>query len=369
MSADPDSDSIRSQVRNDRWSWRNGLRGQIINTDIDGLLTACLLHHVKGWPIIGMYDTKRLWVNQEVDEPLDMQSTIWVDVDMCWPSALSLSQHVVTTTAGDAESVHAFRDTINPSLAFGHAQDSTYGTKYPFGTFQWAWWLIEKCPATFDPDDDLATGLAWMPDGGFQSVMNRHRANCLNWATEILRGSVLTPLARLDGGQSARRKVEAARTYLQQKSGFDDRFWRNEQFVLSAHDGRSGPNPKARPADVTTQLQALLNAICAVFGWTPPTMPNLDREYIGTWRTGTQPPAGWPESANNREVVSIAATGFSQLCWTTPETTLPGRPLAEILPKSPRFDYHNSVNLEVEYAPEELTAQPENNFSRVEERN
>ena len=47
---------LREQI----WGWRHEITHQVVNPDIDGLLTACLLHHVKGWPVIGFYDTQRL---------------------------------------------------------------------------------------------------------------------------------------------------------------------------------------------------------------------------------------------------------------------------------------------------------------------
>ena len=80
--------------------------------------------------------------------PLDMGSIAWVDIDMCWPGARSLSQHVVMETPDGRSDVSAYAETVNPSLLRGHARRSRYASKYPFGTFQWAWWLAgtTTCP-------------------------------------------------------------------------------------------------------------------------------------------------------------------------------------------------------------------------------
>jgi hypothetical protein len=185
------------EVREATWRWRHDITAQVVNPDIDGLLTAYLLYHLKGWPVVGFYDTQRLLVDSSHPLPLDLQRTVWVDVDMCWPGARSLSQHVILDFPTDATRVTAYSETVNPSLLRGHARRADYMNKYPFGTFQWAWWLsgLREVP---DPDDELLTGLAWMPDGGFKSVRERWRTNCVQWACEQMPGSILSPLASTD---------------------------------------------------------------------------------------------------------------------------------------------------------------------------
>lgn len=232
----------RLAIREKRWSWRQDIRAQIINTDIDGLLTACLLHHLKGWPISGLYDTKRLWLAEGTLVPIPLDEYIWVDIDMCWPGTRSLSQHVVTDRIVDSESVEAFSSTINPSLVTNHSRQEAYTTKYPFGTFQWTWWLALREIGRPDPADRLLTGLAWMADGGFDSINGAWRDNCTRWATELMPGSLLEPLVRLDGGRSARLLVHDACDHLKARSGVDrPDVWRNLQFNL-ARGSRDGPD-------------------------------------------------------------------------------------------------------------------------------
>lgn len=80
----------RARVRR-HWHWREEVCQQVVNTDIDGLLTAALLHDIKGWPVVGFYDTETLWLSEGAVTPLDLRTTLWVDVDMSWPGARSLS--------------------------------------------------------------------------------------------------------------------------------------------------------------------------------------------------------------------------------------------------------------------------------------
>ena len=57
------------QLREQTWGWRHEITHQVINPDIDGLMTACLLHHVKGWPVVGLYDTQRLYLDARTRFP------------------------------------------------------------------------------------------------------------------------------------------------------------------------------------------------------------------------------------------------------------------------------------------------------------
>lgn len=150
------------ELRESRWEWRHDISMQVVNPDIDGLLTACLLHHHKGWPAVGFYDTQRLLLDPATHLPLPLDEIIWVDIDMCWPGARSLSQHVVLDDLVDAAAVDAYAETVNPSLLGGHARRHNYTSKYPFGTFQWACWLIgrDALPGLPDPDDLVMSGLA-----------------------------------------------------------------------------------------------------------------------------------------------------------------------------------------------------------------
>ena len=300
------------------WQWRDEVRQQIVNTDIDGLMTAALLHQLKGWPIAGFYDTETLWLSESTVTPLDLGQTLWVDVDMCWPGARSLSQHVVTVSPSLRGAVAGHATTINPNLAVGchggHA--GAYRDKYPFGTFQWAAWIAGS-PRPPALSDYLCTGLAWMPDGGFVSVNHPSwRQNCLNWSTVTLPGSVLSPLA-VTGTAQAQGIVRAAARHLAGSAPILGS-WRNLQYVMAQAKG--GGCPVIDPA--TTQgrddVQGVVDRLTQAFGWRPLHIPLTPERYVGTWQTSTSPPPGWPGSANTKAVVSMAITGMRQYCWTTP---------------------------------------------------
>lgn len=308
---------VRADIRR-AWSWRADIRQQVVNTDIDGLLTATLLHHLKGWPIVGLYDTETLWVCDAAAVPLDLAATLWVDVDMSWPGARSLSQHVVTAREQDAGAVRAHEETINPNLAVGCHGGSfdVYRYKYPFGTYQWAAW-VAGAPSPPDAQDRLRTGLAWMADGGFMSVNHPSwRGNCLGWALSTLPNSLLAPLAR-QGTGAARACVEVAAARLAGGIPLPPA-WRNLQYVIAQSKGGGPPTvDPATPAGVA-DVQSVVDEIADIHEWRRVRIPQMPRRFVGTWRTAATPPPGWPDSANRHRVFSMAITGNRKYCWTEP---------------------------------------------------
>jgi hypothetical protein len=62
-------------------------------------------------------------------------------------------------------------------------------------------------------------------------------------------------------------------------------------------------------------VQSLLDAITGFYGWKPVVIPTGYERFSARWQAGRQPP-GWPESANRREVVSVAVTSKNGWCWT-----------------------------------------------------
>lgn len=319
----------RSSIRH-TWSWRDDIRQQVVNTDIDGLLTAALLHHLKGWPVAGFYDTETLWLSDHAGVPLDMPSTLWVDVDMCWPGSRSLSQHVVTTAPGLAGKVDAHAETVNPNQAVGcHGGSfSVYRYKYPYGTFQWTAWMAGQPPAP-NPADPLMTGLAWMADGGFKSVNHPlWRENCLAWATRTLPGSLLEPLAR-HGTVGAGGLVEGAARHLARERVLP-RSWRNSQYVMSQ---RRGALPVVDPGTAAgaDDVQQVLDGITGAYGWRRLQVEPMKRRFGGTWKTASTPPPGWPTSANDGRIVSMAITGNREYCWTEPDNDRGLAPLRDAL--------------------------------------
>jgi hypothetical protein len=297
------------------WGWRHNIQQQIVNTDIDGLLCGALLWHLKGWPIVGFYDTENLWLSKNAERKVDLSSTIWVDIDMAYPGALCLSQHVVLATNDDADKVEAFKSSINPNLFPPVSVASGYRDKYPYGTFQWLCWLVGRSIEPPSLNDRVKTGIAWMPDGGFKSIQGIWQRNCLEWATEKLPNSIMHPLAAA-GVAEAESYVEEAEEYLRFHSGIT-RGWRNHQLNMSVGTA-TGPKVLIDISVDFAEIQKLLDVVSHLYGWRKVDVPETYDLFRGKWNTSSSTPKGWPDCANAGDVISIAATRASQFCWTVP---------------------------------------------------
>ena len=119
------------------------VKGLVVNTDSDGLLAGVVLAHWaeqahgRPLPIVGFYDTQRLWLDEPSRGP---DEVAWIDVDLRVPGATVVSQHIVTD-----ERIGALREPpadvtlINPNHLVG--APTRYRWKYPFSTTAWAWAL------------------------------------------------------------------------------------------------------------------------------------------------------------------------------------------------------------------------------------
>lgn len=312
-------DELRGEALR-RWSWQREIRHQVINTDIDGLLSGALLHDRLGWPIAGLSDTRSLWLGSRVRTPLDLGETAWVDLAMCMPGARCIDQHVVCTSAAEAAYLDALQNSLNPNLVVGSSHHD-YTTKYPYGTFQWVAWLLKVDPMLGSPTSPVGAGFAWMPDGGFASIL-KYRRNCLSWA-EALPGSLLAPSlpeVRRDP-EIATKYVQDAEAYLRERllqelgarqAQEDQRCWKNHQWRMSE---AWRPQPFVDPRTDHWQIQCLLDSITEFFGWRRAIIPTSYRQFRFVWSSGDRVP-GWPSSAKNGQVVSAARTGMNRWCWS-----------------------------------------------------
>ena len=294
---------------------------QIINTDIDGLLTGALLWEKYRLPIIGFYDTQHLWVAPDrLDQGrVPLESVLWVDVDMCWPGSKSLSQHIICLDPSDSNSVIGFRSTTNPNLAAGITYVE-YTPKYPFGTFQWLWWLLEIPPPA--PDDHIRSGIVWMPDGGFESAQGPWATNCREWATERLSQSPMSPLFEANAVNLAPMYVGEAMAELIRLSGAREACWRNMQYLASRRT-RNGFEILADPRDPASrnELNSILSAIAQIFDWSPATIQDDWAMFAGTWSSKSpqhRTMARWTQAANNKEIVSCAFIDRRTFAFTRP---------------------------------------------------
>lgn len=282
-------------------------RGQVVNTDSDGLISALLLARLAALretalPVIGFYDNERLWLSPDlplsalIDDP---KQVIFVDADVRLPGAVVVSQHVVHDVSVEAIAAPPVDVVlINPNyLDVAHGR--SYRRKYPFSTAAWVWSLAPQGLPVLGPGTHLLTGLLWAQDGGHESVAeDKHRANCIEWATEMIDDFPLASAAhalrglaadarvgeyRRDDAIVARAKAaEAEIRRLLAPSVGARAGWRSQQWCFAARQR----SPIANPASDAGRhdIQRFLDAAAEVIGVPSVSVEPLLPAARGTWR-------------------------------------------------------------------------------------
>jgi hypothetical protein len=222
-------------------------------------------------PLLGFYDNERLWLRDGAALPdiaCDAGSVIFADADVRLDGAVVVSQHVVHHPGIPALRQPPRRvELINPNyldVAHGRA----YREKYPFSTAAWIWALAPEGLPEPRPSTPLLTGLLWAQDGGHRSVAEgRFRANCLEWAIDLVEAMPLAPAARALKGLAAedavgdltpdaaiQQRARVAEGEIRRKMGrsIARGSWRNEQWCFST---RQQP-PSSDPATPRGRVEA-----------------------------------------------------------------------------------------------------------------
>jgi hypothetical protein len=161
----------------------------VISGDIDGVLSAVLMGHVLGWPVVGVYTLNDLWVlrsnlrseSKGAELALEAANMVFLDHDVYRTRIASIGHHLIQWSPETPIPQHTEgRASLNPNLLRGITKKE-FGRKYPFGTFHFllacasAWGLLKD----FTPDD-LVTALLLHIDSSFINAMN-YQDNALDW--------------------------------------------------------------------------------------------------------------------------------------------------------------------------------------------
>jgi hypothetical protein len=324
---------LTKQIAIDRLKdWAKVNPGQVINPDIDGILSALLLHKHFGWPVIGYYDTKKISISREVANvyflggKLDLSRIVWTDLDISIPGAQSIGQHIVNWDDLAIDDIYALSASINPNLHDGWFRSGQirYKDKYPFGTAQYVAFLLDSELNQRARDSKLLEGLMWMPDGGAWSLSNFEK-NCIDWATNFLLDGALSYSA-LDESALVRSLVENTQKFLASK--LPELTWSKTSqpnLVLPSGGGyKSGLDP-------TTFLgrdifQSLVDECATILGQESLKLPDPEFDsWDGDWRQLTAKPDSWHGAVNSGRVVSHALTTMRSF-----SVTLPSLPNSEV---------------------------------------
>lgn len=165
----------------------------IINTDIDGILTALILQEVLGWIVVGLCDSKdTVWI--AADGKADPAKAVFLDIFVARPSIRCIDQHIVAQDAAHAVRLAAIPTKLNPNLhriryASRDGKDPrSYAWKYPFGSVHFIIACLEalghKVP--LPPPAAVARGvdpldLILRADDAARSTAERYVENAADW--------------------------------------------------------------------------------------------------------------------------------------------------------------------------------------------
>lgn len=104
----------------------------IINTDIDGILSGCLLHKYYNANIVGFSNSKdKIW---SVPSLKKLDKPVYIDIFISNPKIASIDQHIIAIDDIHSEELKNNPLKMNPNLDINRNFLNNYNFKYPFGT-------------------------------------------------------------------------------------------------------------------------------------------------------------------------------------------------------------------------------------------
>lgn len=229
-----------------KYTWLNERNlDMVTHNDLDGILTAMILHQELGWNLVGVYDLVTLQFNSSYKG--NIREPIYVDLDVTHKSFKSLGHHIL----GEDEGNHL---NINRIFGVGHQQ---YNKKYPLSTALFLFWLFDL---DFNKLSNIAklfllhSDSAWINYHGYKNK-NKYTANVTEW------------FERLD--------MKDAFTFLQnpqivptiEKYILPNTYSFNNQCTYLARNG------KLVFRDSSYNVQEYVNKLCQIFNFDTLTMP------------------------------------------------------------------------------------------------
>lgn len=139
----------------------------VTHNDLDGLLTALILHEYLGWNLVGMYDLTHFWLDKSFKQ--NPREAIYVDLDVTHKDFKSLGHHII-----GEEKQH-----LNVNELFGITHKE-YTSKYPLSTALFLYWLFEKKL----PENDLGKLLLLHSDSAWKNYQ-QYTTNVTNWLNAL----------------------------------------------------------------------------------------------------------------------------------------------------------------------------------------
>lgn len=255
----------------------------VLGNDPDSVMCGVLMHHLRGWRVVGFYtDYRRVWHPEGVD-PHMLRDAVWLDLDISREEIKSIGHHILL--AGDSDNLACHQESVNPNLFRGvtgrpgrgrsgeHGENCpcggrTFPHKYPLGTIHFLFWLLGVELGNLSP---LQIGLLWLPDSSWINGQSHHyRRNVLDWVRNWIPHLALIGTVDMIDTEDFEHEMRDAVFPAIEATGFG----RGTGQVTSRHLRLGGHQCQfGDPNRRLGHIQALADLVARAFNWSRPEIP------------------------------------------------------------------------------------------------
>jgi len=123
----------------------------IVNTDIDGIFSALILHHYLNCEIAGFCNSvETVWINK--NRIVSVYDAVYIDMFVPRKDVICIDQHIVAVDEEHCRKIASLETKFNPNLDNPrfHIPSASYYLKYPFGTIHYIIANLERNGLSLD---------------------------------------------------------------------------------------------------------------------------------------------------------------------------------------------------------------------------
>ena len=117
----------------------------IVNTDLDGILSALILHNILNCEVVGFCNSSNtVWIDKR--KTLSIYDCVYIDMFVPLENVGCIDQHIISVNEKHQHNIKKLKNKFNPNLDNPrfHLPDKSYYLKYPFGTIHYIIAVLES---------------------------------------------------------------------------------------------------------------------------------------------------------------------------------------------------------------------------------
>jgi len=245
------------------YSWLNKKNQDIIiGDDIDAIMSACFLHDVLNWNIIGFYvDYSKLFIKKGYKK---WKNAVFVDLDISNNDIKSIGHHILKLN-DEAENCIGQLKSINPNL-IRKISMKNFNQKYPLATIHFLQWLYSN---HIEINDDIEN-LIWIPDSSWiNGQSHRYRKNMLDWIEFFNLKNLKKSFKEIDKKsfeEMINKKIIPLiknTGFLEGRSQISSRYYKIKGYQCQFKN----------PVKDSKKINNLIDTICNIYNWKKPIIP------------------------------------------------------------------------------------------------